>query len=595
MCGIVGIADLKKSGKHTDKFLVRKMLDSISWRGPDADGIWENDHVTLGHVRLSIIDLSSSANQPMTDWLGNTIVFNGEIYNYQTLRNDLASSFEFKTRSDTEVILAAYSKWGSDCVNYFNGEWAFAIYDKANKSLFLSRDRFGIKPLYYCIVGNTLYFASEIRALLAAGIPAVTSIAKIAKFLRFRQIEQHYETILKDIFPLEPGNNLVIDLYSGQFREYIYYGQNELFSASIPQNEGVAAEAFGELLLNAVRIRLHADVPVQVLLSGGLDSSAIAALAGMDGKDVQTISYVCPNHPSDESYYSDIVASYLGTHHHRVELKVNNFFDIFNQIINAQDHPTHSEKHVARYLLYRFASQNAKVVIEGQGGDEVFGGYGTIYNIFREEYQDKLGVKLLMKTDNKTVNSSLPHLAEFHPSVRNKIGKISKDIDSIKTHDRYKKRQYSILRNNLLSLLHTGDRLQMFNSIEGRYPFLDHRIVEFGMSSPVKFKMREFDKYLLRVFLDENKLLPREVVRRTDKKGFSTNMHDFIFKSLKVKKGFRETFVDGVKMFPELFDISSLDHLLHEQYDACIDNTNRLLAMYSLIIYMKNNRVEVSE
>jgi asparagine synthase (glutamine-hydrolysing) len=595
MCGIAGFVDLGGTQNQSNQGIVNTMLGTIPWRGPDARGTWHGDGISLGHVRLSIIDLSPEANQPMQNSCGNVLIFNGEIYNYRELRHQLSSEYEFETHSDTEVIMAAYAKWGADCVKRFNGEWSFAIYDKSRNILLLSRDRFGIKPLYVTLKGNILYFASEIRALIAAGIPARMSIDKLFIFLKFRQMEQRYQTHLEDIIPLEPGKNLFIDLHTGKLEEQCYYETSDLLSTDVPKDENEALELFGSLLQDAVRLRMHADVPVQVLLSGGLDSSAIAAFAVRSSKNkVKTLSCVFPGNPNDESYYSDMVAEALGTDHSRTTTDGNLFFEVFDEVIIAQDFPTYSEKHVARYLLYKQAAKYAKVVLEGQGGDEVFGGYGAMYTIFRDHYQRQLGVELLMQSPQKARKSDLPHFSELHPDVRKYARDVRKRIDSLNTDEPYSQRQFSILRNNLLSLLHTGDRLQMHNSIEGRYPFLDHRIVEIGMSMPVHFKMRDYDKWLLRRYIEKKKLLPEAVTRRTDKKGFSTDLEDYLLKSPEARSHFQQNFSEGVWAYPGLFDSEALETLLVDQYDFGINNNRRLLAVYSLMKYLKTNTVTIT-
>lgn len=595
MCGIAGFVDARPycASKEAEQRIAR-MLDSMPWRGPDAKGVWNSEKAVLGHLRLSIIDLSTAANQPMTDVVGNTIVFNGEIYNYRELRSELSSSYDFRTQSDTEVILAAYVKWGRECVQHFNGEWAFAIHDAKAKELFLSRDRFGIKPLYYAKTGSRFYFASEIRALLAAGVPAETSVQKIASFLKYRQIEQRYETLLNGIFPLEPGNNMILDLDTGEFSKEVYYAGENLFQAEIPDDEASAAESFGFLLQDAVRLRLHADVPVEVLLSGGLDSSAIAALAvNACPTSVSTLSYVSPGSQHDESHYSNMVANALGTRHHRVQSEGDSFFDVFDAVIKAQDFPTYSEKHVARYLLYKQASERATVVIEGQGGDEVFGGYGRMYQIYRDHYEKRTGERLVMQTHPKGAKSTLSDFEELSAEARASVRPFSKNVDVLVADEPYEARQYLVLRNNLLALLHTGDRLQMYHSIEGRYPLLDHRVVEFGLSMPVHYKMQKYDKHLLRKYLERNNMLPLAVIYRTDKKGFSTKLEEFLLQSDVARRIFFSCFNNGCQQFPNLFNIGGLKKLLDEQYESGINNCRRLLAVYALMKYMEWNSVKV--
>ena len=594
MCGIAGIVSSEGRGKSYGIEVVNRMLTSMPWRGPDAEGVWGNDNVSFGHLRLSILDLSHAADQPMCDRFGNVIVFNGEIYNYNEIKKELISEYDFQTSSDTEVILAAYHRWGADCVSRFNGDWAFAIYDARVKSVFISRDRFGIKPLYYYRGPNCLYFASEIRTLLAAGVPGVISTFSCAKFFKFRQIEQRSSTMLEGILPVTPGCSMYIQVDSGEIKHSQYYFSDQLFSADVPKDETEAALIFGDLLSDAVKMRLNADVPVQIMLSGGLDSSAIAALSMQSSMSpVSSLSRVFPGRTGDESYYSDMVAAHLGTRHQRVDPRDSDFFDEFETVVKAQDFPTYSEKHVARHQLYREAARSSKVIIEGQGGDEVFGGYGRGFQLFRDCYEKDLGVTLLMVSPEKQRKSSLPRLGVLHQDVLRSIGKVRRKVDSIDIEDAYTKRQYAILQNNLLSLLHTGDRLQMYNSIEGRYPFLDHRVVELGMSMPVGFKMRTHDKYVLRVFLSKSKLLPETIVWRTDKKGFSTDFGGYLLQSPYARSRFLDKFMGGSRAFPNLFSIQSLEALLSEQYDGGINNIASLLAVYGLIVYLMENNIEI--
>jgi len=590
LCGIAGIVKVDKIAAQVKPDTVDRMIECNRWRGPDANGVWHNNEIFFGHNRLSIIDLSVTSNQPMTDCYANTIVFNGEIYNYKELWKELQDDYHFVTKSDTEVILAAYKKWGKDCVSHFNGEWAFALFDKSNNEVFLSRDRYGIKPFYYTIHEGNFYFASEIRSILAAGVKGKTTPDKIALFLKYRQIEQRTETLLNGFYPLEPGTSMFIDMNEYSITHHTYYKPDQLFSADIPKDEDEAAEAFGSLLSDSVRLRLNADVPVQIMLSGGLDSSAITALAS-EFMDVKTLAYVSPGNPNDESYYSDMVAKLYETTHQKVNAKAYTFYDNFNTVIDAQDFPTFSEKHVGRFMLYQEAAKESTVILEGQGGDEVFGGYDAVYKIFREEYAKDLGVELKMHAPKKLKKSEYATLVEMNEAYKERAGKSGKLVDKMKSGDSYRDRQYVILRNNLLALLHTGDRLQMYHSIEGRYPLLDHRVVEFGMSMPVSFKMQEYDKHLLRKYLDKREMLPKEVLYRTDKKGFSTSLHDYLLSSVESRDYLMDTFKGYQSKFSDIFDLSGINKLINEQYNKDVDNVRKLLSIYSLMRYLDKNNI----
>ncbi|SKA71536.1 asparagine synthase (glutamine-hydrolysing) [Paucidesulfovibrio gracilis DSM 16080] len=596
MCGIGGIISRGTGSGKELSFQVDRMLDVMPWRGPDARGVFEAPGVALGHLRLSILDLSDAANQPMSDEHGNVLVFNGEIYNYRELREELAEVHEFRTQSDTEVVLAAWHRWGTECTKQFNGEWAFALYDVRKKELILSRDRFGIKPLYYCLDGGRLCFASEVRALLASGVPPRVKADRLLQCIKFYQIEPLDSTLVDGVLPLEPGTNLVFPLREEALRIESYYTPADMLTSAVPEDPRQAAEEFGALLADSVALRLHADVPVQLMLSGGLDSSTLVALAAnKERQRVKTLSYVCPGSSADESLFSSQVAAYWDTDHERIEFGNNDFFDIFDRVIEAQDCPTHSADHVARYLLYQQAATRSKVILEGQGGDEVFGGYRVQYNVFREHYEARLGVRLLMEMPPKPRKSSIPRVEEFGKDYWKRYRKVRRVTQELGSGHPYVDQQYMTLRNSLPSLLHTGDRLQMHHSLEGRYPFLDHRVVEFGMSMPVHHKMWTHDKYILRRNVDARNLLPREVIWRRDKKGFCTQLQKCLLSSPEAKKHMYEVFREGVQQYPDFFSLSGLEKLLEEQYVHGVNNLQRLLAVYSMLRYMEKNKVQLAD
>ena len=509
------------------------------------------------------------------------------------LRSELKTQYEFVTEGDTEVILAAYEKWGIDCVKRFNGDWAFSIYDKKRKRVFISRDRFGIKPLFYSVHNNKLIFASEITALLEVGIPSNITIDSLAYYLRFRRSEHRTKTLLKNIYCLEPGNNLIIDLEKSKLKIIEYYGRNDLVKKQKNLTLDDVIEEFNDIFTDAVKLRMKADVTIQILLSGGLDSSAISALAGVGQDEINTLSYVSKGSEHDESYYSDLVANFIKSNHVSTQIEHNSFFDVFDEVIRARNTPTCSEKHVARFSLYKKAAEFGKVVIEGQGGDEVFGGYGAMYRIYNKFYAKKYKKPMAMTLMAESKKSASQELAELNDGILSRLPKLQKDFDIMDSDDPYLKQQFSIIRNNLLALLHTGDHLQMHHSIEGRYPFMDHRLIEMGLSLPVNMKMYGYDKYLLLEYLSKNKILPDEIVFRTDKKGFSTSIGGDLIKSKNARHKFEDVFQLGYVMFPEIFDEKAIKTLLDEQYLHGINNNKRLLSIYSLIKYLSNNKINI--
>ena len=572
------------------------MLSVNPWRGPDASGSWGNDRVGLAHLRLSIIDPGPEANQPMIDPHGRVLVFGGEIYNYRELRREIGSRYTFRTRSDSEVILAAYHVWGHDCVTHFNGDWAFAIYDPGRAEVFLSRDRFGIKPLFVHKDGSRLVFGSEVRSLLEAGIPRIVPLEHVFQFVRYRKTEFRYTTLVRDVYPLEPGSNLTISLDRGTALAERYYGPDQILGGEPPNDEREATAAFGDLLRDAVSLRLRADVPLGVLLSGGLDSSAIANLVASEEPDTfKTFSAVFPSSAADESRYSRAVAADLGTEHVEISPSPDDFFEHFDSVIEAQDGPCPSPRFVARYMTYERSSDDVKVVLEGQGGDEAFGGYEACYRIYRQLSKERGWEPLQMTTGPKEPSppSAVTRFHELLPEHRHaaELARNKKDAAPGST-DPFTSKQYDLLRNNLVALLHTGDRLQMHNSIEGRYPFLDHRLIEFCFACPVGYRISGHDKLMLRRWAAGSTQIPREVVWRTDKKGFPS-IHDTTLREERARPWFKERLEALIRDEPGIFDLAATMELVEEQSEHGVNNVQRLLGIISLLSYLRHNRLEV--
>lgn len=595
MCGIAGIVKFIDGITPDDIKLGHNMLSVMPWRGPDHKATWSDQNAILAHLRLSVIDLSDRAHQPMVDSLGRVIIFNGEIYNYIELRAELAPRYAFKTQSDTEVILAAYHVWGLDCVRHFNGDWAFAILDPRSRRLFLSRDRFGIKPLYYYHDQSRLIFGSEVRTVLAGGAPREVRKARLAEFIKYKQIETPHSTLIEGITPVRPGTSLVAT-YNGTISKIAHYDQHNLFSADVPPDFEEAKETFGRLFTDAVCLRMRSDVPVGVCLSGGLDSSAIVAIASSNGqKPINTYSAIFPGSEADESRYSYEVAARFHTRHHVIQPSLDDFFETFDDFILAQDSPHHSPKTLARYLVLKRAAQDVTVVLDGQGGDEIFGGYARCYKIYQREYEKPFGKRLLMKVPLKDdLPGSIPELQELSPALKFNSVKVSRTVDKLQPpRDSYTNQQYIRLRNNLLGLLHTEDRLTMIHSMEGRVPLLDHRLVEFCFTAPVAFKMQEYDKFILREWLQASNLLPTIILLRTDKQGFSTSYGQLLRTHPRAINWFKERLGSLLRDISFIFNKQTIFALLEEQQQRGVNNVNRLLTVISTLSYFKSNQLSL--
>jgi asparagine synthase (glutamine-hydrolysing) len=592
VCSIAGILteSVQVLSPEDTRDRLLRMSRAMASRGPDASNLWMENGVAFAHNRLSIIDLETRSNQPMSCPSGNHIVFNGEIYNYRELRSELQEGYAFRTESDTEVILAAYEKWGVECVHHFNGDWAFAIYDRRRDVVFASRDRFGIKPFYYSKQSREFIFASEIKALLAAGVPGRVRKRDLARFLKYKKNEWPYETLLMDIEPLPPGHCLEVDARLS-VRQWRYYDQERLVSADVPQSLNEGVEVFRQILKDSVSLRLRADVPVGVCLSGGMDSSAIVALAAeMVDRPIHTFSGVFPGTDFDESMYSQAVAEAYKTQHTPIAPTISDFYSSFQPFVLAQDSPHGSTSTVARYLVVKRASQDVKVVLDGQGGDEIFGGYNSCFKVYRQHYEKAAGVPLRVDVrKNPKKSSRFEPLAEvgFSSEV------VTRRQDTpVGWGEPLLVQQYKLLRNNLLSLLHTEDRMTMTHSIEGRVPLLDHRLVEYCFSTPVSFRFYDFDKRLLREWLRSDPRFPQAIVERTDKKGFSSDFNQ----QLRLESSL-DWWVSELESWAakrgDLFSMSVLKSLLEEQMQDGVDNVDRLLAALSVMIYFSEYNIEL--
>ncbi len=567
MCGIAGAINLSLEPKPQLGRHLAVMNELQRHRGPDGEGVWEHPRGFGGfaHRRLSIIDLVTGG-QPMRDQGGNWITFNGEIYNFIELRDQLGVD-KFTTTSDTEVILQAYRKWGPDCVHHLRGMFAFALWDEARQALFCARDRFGIKPFYYTVVGNTLYFASEAKALLPFLEHIETDIEGFKDYLTF-QFCLAGKTLFHGINELLPGHTLTLTNGSVRVERYweVYY------DLDFHHTERYFEERLSELLTESVKLHLRSDVPVGAYISGGLDSGVVASLAcrladgefaGFNGKFSFGPDY-------DESGYARELAAWCGFSLHEIDIGVEDFIHNIRKVIYHLDYPVAGPGSLPQYMVSQLASRYRKVVLGGQGGDEVFGGY-VRYLVAYFEQCIKGAIEGTMHSGNfiVTYESIIPNLItlkNYKPMLKefwreglfedldkryfrliNRAPSLQEEISwdllnnyspfatfkSIFDGKNVRKASYFDLMTHfdfktlLPALLQVEDRVSMAHGLESRVPLLDHSVVELAatMPSDIKFKSGTM-KHIFKKALGG--ALPPGIVNRKDKMGFPVPLTEWM-------------------------------------------------------------------
>jgi asparagine synthase (glutamine-hydrolysing) len=520
MCGIAG--ELRFDGAAPDPTALKRMVARLARRGPDGEGMHVDGPVALGHRRLAIIDLSERSRQPMVDKsTGLALVFNGTIYNYPQLRAELiGKGHTFHSDGDTEVILRAYAEWGADCVARLHGAFAFAIWDRLAGSLFLARDRLGIKPLYYSLDGRRLRFASSLQALLAAGgVDTSIDPEALHHHLTLHAVVPAPRTLLNGVRKLAPATCLRIGA-NGREENHTYW-HLAATRPDKPLKEPEWREAIHDTLRAAVKKRLLiADVKVGVLLSGGLDSSLLVALLAEQGvEDLMTFSVGFEDQPEERGHefeYSDAVAAHFATRHHQYHIPNDQVLARMPEAVDQMAEPMVSQDAVAFYLLSERVSKTVKVVQSGQGADEVFGGYywyprmhaeqaGLPLDRFRRHYFDRDHAEFLETVDpafhglDHTAYTITARLTE--PDADTFIDQVLRmDATMLITDDPVKR----------------VDNMTMAWGLEARVPFLDHELVELAARMPPELKLASGGKHILKSIA--RGLVPDMVIDR--KKGY---------------------------------------------------------------------------
>jgi asparagine synthase (glutamine-hydrolysing) len=535
MCGIAGQYCL--DGRDPDKALLAAMSERLAHRGPDGEGTRICGSVGLVHRRLAIIDLSTEGLQPMTNEDGTLwLVFNGEIYNYPELRDELVvKGHRFHSHSDTEVILHAYEQWGTECLSRFNGMWAFALWDGKQEQLFCARDRMGIKPFYYTQAGGSFLFASEIKALLAHPDAGKHPDARtLGTFLTWGVQDHSGRTMFEGILQLPPAHAMIVK-QAGPDRQFRYWDVkvNPAIHAGITDSE--ASSCLLDILRDATRIHLRSDVAVGTCLSGGIDSSTLTVLINdiirreapaSVGARQKTFSAVFSDKRFDESRFIDEIVATTGVDAHRVEPSPEQLWDDIDRLVYMQDEPFGSLSIYAQYCVMRLAQENVKVVLDGQGADELLAGYLA----YQGSYIGMLFRSLHWWTGLKELSGSIGRHGGFFRSAAGQLRERKKRRSLLKCPGekiaRYNGNLDSVLfreltSTNLPALLHYEDRNSMAFSIESRVPFLDYRFVEYVASLPLDQKIRAgVTKISLRNAIKG--IVPESIRCRMDKMGFVT-------------------------------------------------------------------------
>lgn len=558
MCGIAGIVDY--SGKRVDGPVIEKMLCAINYRGPDESGIYLSDHTGIGNVRLSIIDLSTG-QQPLSDLSGRFwIVFNGEIFNYPELREILVKKgYNLKTHSDTEVLVQLYALYGSECLQMLNGQFAFAIWDKVKEEVFIARDRIGIRPLFYNLSNGRFTFASEIKSIFTQ--------KDIVPEFSYENLSQIYTfwtaitpgTAFKNIYELSPGHYLKYNREGIKTERYWELSYNDTFEGiTMPE----ALENFRELFYDAVRIRLRADVEVAAYLSGGIDSSStVAYIKDIEPGVLNTFSIGFRDRDFDETDYQNEAVKFLNTRHKSITCSSDDISRSFPKVIWHTETPVTRTAPAPMFLLSKLVRENnIKVVITGEGADEMLAGYdifkeAKIRRFWANQPDSAIRPKLLTKlypylpqmrqanpailkmfygykleeTDNPFYshllrwNNSNHIKKHFSEQLKSQLNGYS-PLDHLEQYlpgdfgkwDYLEKSQWletSIFMSGYL-LSSQGDRMAMANSVEGRYPFLDYRVIEFCNKLPADFKLNGLnEKFFLKKLMQGK--IPDSIVKRS--------------------------------------------------------------------------------
>ncbi|WP_066164480.1 asparagine synthase (glutamine-hydrolyzing) [Aliarcobacter cryaerophilus] len=583
MCGISGI--IYKNALKVDKNEIQKINDLISHRGPDDEGFYFEKNFAFGHRRLSILDLSSDGHQPMHYLDRYVITYNGEVYNYLEIKEELIKAgYSFISHTDTEVILASYDKWKEDCVNRFNGMWAFAIYDKQEDKIFCSRDRFGVKPFYYTEVNGKFVFGSELKQLLEFYDERYVNKNILLDYLVIGYEEHTNETFFENIFKLEQSHNLIYDLKTNNYEVKKYYNidfDNKLNTL----NEKDSIEFLSKKLEDSINLRLRSDVKVGTCLSGGLDSSSIAAIASRKYFEKTNEKFIAIHAKSvekqtDESKYALEVAQFCNLDMKIVEPKLEEITKNIEEVIYTQEEPFGSPSIFMQYFVMKKAKElDCIVMLDGQGGDETLLGYERYYPAYLMslDFFDMLKGFLSSSKNSKLSLKQLIQYFVYFTNSKIRLNRLKKKNSFIKKEyfdllnrqiveensknylDIFNLQKIEVFKTQMPHLLKYEDKNSMRNSIETRLPFVDYDFLQTALSINSKQKIKGgWTKYILRKIVEN--ILPKNIVWRKNKFGFESPTKSWIEeygKTMKIE-------IEKSSIIKELtlnFDFEKLDNI----------------------------------
>lgn len=613
MCGIVGVWNF--NGNSVDKVLLRRMTAVLSYRGPDGDGFFVDKFVGLGHRRLAIIDLSEKGKQPMSNQEGTIwVVFNGEVYNFKELRKDLESKgHRFNSNTDTEVIIHAYEEYGEQCVNYFRGMFAFAIWDVNKKQLFLARDRVGKKPLVYYKDSERFVFASEIKAIIEdKSVKRVVSQESLSHYLSYGYIPAPL-TIFNNIFKLLPGHYLVVDS-EGNITTKQYW---DLQFKETTHSEDYYCKKTLELLEESTKIRMFSDVPLGAFLSGGVDSSAVVAMMAKNSeKPIKTFSIGFEEQEFNELPHARIIAEKFNTDHKEFIVKPD-AIKILPKLVWYYNEPFADSSALPSYYLAQLTKKHVTVSLNGDGGDENHAGYDRIramkiLNIYKKIPKlarkiintsiEKLPEKRNIKAAKRFINASnfddydsyYSFLNMFNDRERDAVLQTNKYYDSSKImKNEFKNCNSNVLGNKILyfeikrylpdDLLVKIDIATMANSLEARSPFLDHNMLEFTATIPFNLKVRLLkQKYILIKALKD--IIPQNILNRK-KQGFVVPIDSWFRNDL--KNYAHDILTSNTFRNRNLFDYYQINKIIDEHQSNNKDHKHKLWSLLWLELWFR--------
>jgi asparagine synthase (glutamine-hydrolysing) len=620
MCGIAGF--LTTSADDGSRSVLEKMTAVIQHRGPDEYGTYVDDYAFLGHRRLSIIDLSSG-QQPMANEDGRLrVIYNGEIFNHASVRPELeAAGYCYRTHCDTETILHAYEQYGPDCLQRFRGMFAFALWDRVSKTLFCARDRLGIKPFYYYFDGRVFAFASEIKALLEhPSIHAEIEDSALSETLGFGYISSD-RTLFRGIRKLMPGHHMTVTVQGDRLEQRIQqYWDVPFNTAAEARDDESWVREFRQRLEETVRMRLMSDVPLGVFLSGGLDSSAIAALTTrMVPGPLKTFSV-----GYDEQQYSELgwaaqVAEHIGSEHHEVRVGMADFFNALPKLVWHEDEPITWPSSVSLYFVSELASRHVKVVLTGEGSDELFAGYARYkHYLFNQRWLPyyRMAPEFVRERIRHIVASSTLLSAKVRRKIQHTFVGLEDTLQALLLDNFYcafperaqrtlltrppadlygsylsywekaagaaplQRLLYADQKTYLVELLMKQDQMSMATSIESRVPLLDHTFVEFAAEVPAHLKLRGTGKYIVKKAVED--ILPHDIIYRR-KMGFPTPLRRWLREENSA--GLYDLLRNPNGILAEYVNRDALETLIGDHLSGLHDCTDRLWRLMNLQIW----------